>query len=214
MQLLSAKTKQTVDRGDKAMGFAKWSQWQPWVIVLSIGTVLGLARVSPSLWGAALAQTTPAPVIRLDCATVQLNDFTALDGIGTTSEVISHKVIDDQGREVELKVPGRLYWGEIILTRSLTSNLVLWEWRQQVIEGAIEAARQNCSLLLFDGQGSAVAQWELTNVWPAGLAWKNVSTPAGETLMMEELVLALESFERRSDGQGVEATHYLPMVTK
>ena len=61
--------------------------------------------------------------------------FTEISGIGSESEVVEHKVVDETGREMVLKIPGRLKFSDITLKRGITSNLDFWEWKRMVEEG-------------------------------------------------------------------------------
>lgn len=185
-----------------------------WVIVTCIGLVLGLAVTSPLRWRASLAQTQITPAIALDCTGFEVNYFIDLEGLDTSSEVIIHKVSNGQGKEVEIKLPGRLNWHDITLRREVTANATLWQWREEVINGNIDTARRSCAILLLDRNLSPVVRWNLTNVWPSGLSAKSVSSADGSNAMIEELVLTHESFVRSSDLSDVDATRYLPLVQK
>jgi len=85
--------------------------------------------------------------------------FTECSGIGSENEVIEHKVVDNSGREYIHKIPGRLKWENVTLKRGLTSDLQFWEWRDQIVQGQVESARKNGSIIIFDQQFSEVARW-------------------------------------------------------
>ena len=186
-------------------------QKRRWMIGTCIGLVLGLAITSSLQWRTSLAQTPTTPVIALDCAG-EVNYFIAIEGLDTSSEVIIQKVINEQGKEIEIKLPGRLNWHDVTLRRGVTANATFWQWREEVINGNIQTARTPCSIILLDRNLSPVAQWNLANVWPSGLSWESVSSADGSSTMIEELVLTYESFERSSDLSDVDTTRYLPLV--
>ncbi len=48
--------------------------------------------------------------------------FTEVSGLGSEQEVIEHKVVNEAGVEVVLKIPGRLKWENIVLKRGITST--------------------------------------------------------------------------------------------
>ena len=48
--------------------------------------------------------------------------FTEVSGLGSESEVMEHKVVNEKGIEIVKKIPGRLKWGDITLKRGITSN--------------------------------------------------------------------------------------------
>ena len=39
--------------------------------------------------------------------------FTEASGLGSEHEVIEHKIVSPEGREIVRKIPGRLKWGDI-----------------------------------------------------------------------------------------------------
>ena len=62
--------------------------------------------------------------------------FTKVTGIGSESEVVEHKIVNpDTGETIIQKIPGRLSWTDVTLSRGVTSNVDVWEWRQMVVDG-------------------------------------------------------------------------------
>ena len=84
--------------------------------------------------------------------------FTEISGMGSENEVAEQKVVKD-GKEIVLKIPGRLKWGDITLKRGITSNMDLWSWRKMIEDGDVKGARTNGSVIMFDQVGSEVARW-------------------------------------------------------
>jgi phage tail-like protein len=119
--------------------------------------------------------------------------FSSVTGIGSESEVVEHKVVDDKtGQTIVRKLPGRLEWTEITLRRGFTANLSIWQWRQQVVDGNLETARLNASIIAFNRSNQIVARWELFNTWPKKL----VMQTGDQNQMVEELILVSEGFIR------------------
>jgi len=121
--------------------------------------------------------------------------FTSVSGIGSESEVIEHKVVDDKGNEIIIKIPGRLRWLDIIFHRGITSDLSIWLWRQQVIDGDINAARKNCTIIALDRSYNQIARWNVVNAWPMKVSGP-IADLAGTEFMVEELILVHEGVER------------------
>ena len=68
--------------------------------------------------------------------------FNSVSGIGSESEVIEQKISDpNTGETLIRKIPGRLTWTEITLKRGVTSNIDVWTWRQDVVDGKIDDVR-------------------------------------------------------------------------
>ena len=124
--------------------------------------------------------------------------FISASGIGSESEVVEHAVTDPQsGETIIQKVPGRLIWLDITLTRGMTSSMEISAWRQLVVDGQIADARTNCSIIAYAQDNQEVARWNITNAWP-----KRVTEPffdgSNTTHMVEEVIIVHEGVERVS----------------
>ncbi|MFQ5409137.1 MAG: phage tail protein [Anaerolineales bacterium] len=123
--------------------------------------------------------------------------FTECSGIGSETEVTDHLVVDENGVDVVMKLPGRLKYTDITLKRGITDTMDIWDWRQKVEEGKIDDARTNCSIIMYDREGTPAAQWDLINAWPSkvtGPEFKSDSNDYG----VEEVVLVHEGMRRVS----------------
>jgi phage tail-like protein len=106
--------------------------------------------------------------------------------LGNRNEVVEHKVIGDGGEEIVMKIPGRLLWDTLTLTRPLDGNQALWNWRAQVEKGDVESAKRHFSIVAYGELGDEVARWEFEDGWPAGLvSGIDASSTPIETLRLE-----------------------------
>lgn len=121
--------------------------------------------------------------------------FTEASGLGSEHEVIEHKIMGEGGQEIVKKIPGRLKWGDITLKRGITSNLDIWDWRKMVVDGQVESARRNGSIMMYDQEGSEVARWNFERGWPSKVSGPSVNTTSNE-VGVEELVITHEGTER------------------
>jgi phage tail-like protein len=121
--------------------------------------------------------------------------FTECSGIGSEHEVIEHKVVDTKGREQIMKIPGRLKWENITLKRGITDNMDIWSWREEIVQGKVDGARRNGSVIMFDQQLSEVARWNFENAWPVKVSGPTVKADSNE-FGVEELVLTHEGLYR------------------
>lgn len=117
--------------------------------------------------------------------------FTEVSGLGSENEVVDHKVVGAKGQQIIKKIPGRLKWGDITLKRGVTGEMDIWQWRQKVVEGKIETARTNGSLILFDQALVPVAQWDFTAAWPSKISGPQIQAD-GNSFAIEELTLVHE----------------------
>lgn len=123
--------------------------------------------------------------------------FTEVSGLGSENEVIEQKVVDDKGRDLVQKIPGRLKWEDITLKRGITDDMQLWKWRQLVVEGKMKDARTNCSIIMCDRNFEDVARWDFTNAWPSKVTGPTLKADSNE-FGVEEMVLVHEGLSRKS----------------
>jgi phage tail-like protein len=121
--------------------------------------------------------------------------FTECSGIGSEHELIEHKIVDEKGRESIQKIPGRLKWQDITLKRGITSNMDIWDWRDQIVQGKVEDARKNGSIVMFDQAGDEVARWNFENAWPLKVSGPSMKADSNE-FGIEELVITHEGLYR------------------
>jgi phage tail-like protein len=121
--------------------------------------------------------------------------FTECSGIGSEHELIEHKIVDEKGRESIQKIPGRLKWQDITLKRGITSNMDIWDWRDQIVEGKVDDARKNGSIVMFDQAGDEVARWNFENAWPLKVSGPSMKADSNE-FGIEELVITHEGLYR------------------
>jgi phage tail-like protein len=121
--------------------------------------------------------------------------FTECSGIGSEHEVIEHKIVDEKGRESVHKIPGRLKWENVSLKRGITSNMDIWDWRDQVVGGDVDGARRNGSIVMFNQKLSEVARWNFENAWPLKVSGPSMKADSNE-FGIEEVVIAHEGLYR------------------
>jgi phage tail-like protein len=123
--------------------------------------------------------------------------FTECSGLGSEHEVIEHKVVDESGHEMMMKIPGRLKWANISLKRGITDSMDIWDWRKMVEDGDVDSARANGSIVMFDEKFDEVARWNFENAWPVKVSGPSVKSDSNE-IGIEELSIAHEGLWRVS----------------
>lgn len=121
--------------------------------------------------------------------------FTECSGVGSEHEIVEHKVVDAKGRESIMKIPGRLKWQEITLKRGITDNMDIWDWRDQVVEGKVDDARRNGSVVMFNQKLEEVARWNFKNAWPSKVSGPTMKADSNE-FGIEEMVITHEGIYR------------------
>jgi phage tail-like protein len=123
--------------------------------------------------------------------------FTEVSGLGSETDVVEHKVVNEKGVEVVMKIPGRLKWENIVLKRGITTNMDIWTWRKMVEDGDVHSARSNGSIVMYDQTLSEAARWNFENGWPVKVTGPSVKAD-GNDIGIEELTIAHEYIERVS----------------
>ncbi len=90
------------------------------------------------------------------------------------------------------KLPGLVTHSDITLSRGITADSKLWEWRQKAMKGNVE--RHDISITLLDNNGNAKITWNLFACWPRQWTGPTLNATADD-LAVEQLVLACERIE-------------------
>ena len=123
--------------------------------------------------------------------------FTECSGVGSESEVIEHKVVNDKGMEIVQKIPGRLKWQDVTVKRGITADMQIWDWREMVEKGQMDQARKTCSIVMFDRNYEEVARWNFENAWPSKVSGPSVKSDSNE-FGVEEMTIVHEGMQRKS----------------
>lgn len=137
--------------------------------------------------------TTFSFAVEIDGVTIA--SFKEASGIDSNIEVITYNESTAEGRMITRKVPGSSSWSDITLRRRLDSSEEFWTWHKQVLDGDIDSARRNGSIVLFDSMQSEVARWNFENGWPS--VWKGADLDAGANdVAVEEVTITHEGLVR------------------
>jgi phage tail-like protein len=117
--------------------------------------------------------------------------FQSCSGLGSTSEVIDHRVVDQYGKEIVQRIPGRLRWTNLVLKRGLDKSARLWDWRQQIIAGKWPEGRRNGFITATLRDGMPIRRWEFINGWPC--EWQASFTEDTSGIVVERIELAYEA---------------------
>ncbi|MEZ4661671.1 MAG: phage tail protein [Caldilineaceae bacterium] len=134
---------------------------------------------------------------RLDLQEKAAGYFTECSGIGSEHEIIEHKVVTAEGKQIFMKMPGRLKWENITLKKGITDDMKLWKWRKDVEDGKVETARCDGSIFMLDHDLKIVAQWDFKRAWPVKVSGPSPKADSNE-IGIEELTIAHEYIERVS----------------
>jgi phage tail-like protein len=121
--------------------------------------------------------------------------FTEATGGGSENAVIEQKVAMPNGSVAIKKIPGNLKFTDLTLKRGVDPDKVLWDWRQQVVDGKFKEARCNGTIQMLDSTFAPVATYSFEN------GWVSKYTPAAmnagqDQAAVEEITIAIENFKR------------------
>jgi phage tail-like protein len=124
--------------------------------------------------------------------------FTQVTGIGSETEVIQQKVVNSEtGETIIQQIPGRLTWTPVSLKRGVTSSMDIWQWRQSVVEGKIDEARTNCSIVAYSQDNTEIARWNFENAWPSKVVGPEMDS-GSTNYMIEDVTIVHEGVLRVS----------------
>ncbi|HEX5416000.1 MAG TPA: phage tail protein [Chloroflexota bacterium] len=133
----------------------------------------------------------------LEVQGIQQATFREASGFGSESQVIEFKEQTKDGKTIVRKIPGTLKWQNITMKKGMTDNFELWQWRQQVIDGQIESARKDGSVVGYDENGSEMIRYNFTRGWPC--KWTSSGLNAqGNDPIIEEIEITHEGLVRVS----------------
>lgn len=121
--------------------------------------------------------------------------FQDVSGIGSETTVVSQDATDINGNPIVQKLPGRLVWTDVTLSRGITASTEIWEWRKEVEEGKMNDARRNCSITLMDASNNPAARWDFVNAWPSKVTGPEIKAGSND-FAIEQVTLVHEGMER------------------
>jgi phage tail-like protein len=118
--------------------------------------------------------------------------FAECTGLSSTTEVIEYR---EGGDNTTVHVlPGKTAYGAITLKRGVDASTLLWDWRQQIVDGQV--VRKNGSIVVFDlANSTEVMRWHFVRAWPS--KWEGPAFNAkGNDIAVDTLELRHEGLTR------------------
>jgi phage tail-like protein len=120
--------------------------------------------------------------------------FLSVQGIESLTDVLEYR----NGNEEALprRLPGLHRCANIILSRGLTTNRDLWEWRLTVLEGRTE--RRSGVIVVLDAARRPMLRLSFREAWPCRWSLSGMDALAKETII-EEVELVVEDLRLEGD---------------
>jgi phage tail-like protein len=127
---------------------------------------------------------------------VELASFRKCSGVESETETIEYKEATKEGQMIIRKVPGAMKWSDITFERRVDSSTALWEWRKEVEDGDVDAARRDGSIVIKDSKKQEVARWNFVHGWPS--KWTGAELDAGgNEVATEKITITHEGLSRK-----------------
>lgn len=133
----------------------------------------------------------------LEVQGIEAATFREASGFSSTSEVIENREVGAGGKQFLSKQPGNIKWADLVLKRGVTDSLDLYNWRQLVIDGRIDEARKDGSIVFYSNDGSEIARFSFVRGWPSEWKGPDVNTTNND-VAVEEITIAHEGLIRSS----------------
>ncbi|BCJ56029.1 phage tail protein [Actinoplanes sp. NBRC 14428] len=119
---------------------------------------------------------------------VQVEYVQEVSGLTFELDIVEVKQINNATNEVVIrKIPGARKAGEVTITRGLDKSSAFTDWiKQTFVDGAVESARQNISIIINDSERNEGRRFDMTNAWVS--KWEGPSLKAGDATAATEKV--------------------------
>jgi phage tail-like protein len=115
--------------------------------------------------------------------------FKSVSGLAAEVEVVE---LYEASNPLPHKIPGRVHFPNVTLTRGVTTSKDLWDWWQTVLDGSVQ--RRTVAILLLDDSRAIMLRWLLHNAWIARIEGPTLEA-GGKGLAIESIELAHEGLE-------------------
>jgi phage tail-like protein len=126
-----------------------------------------------------------------------LGRFHEVSGLELTID--SEEIVEGGQNNFIHKVPGRMRWPNIVLSRGVTQNDVFLDWARESSGEAFEGhgnkiGRFTVAITMTNRQGKRLRTWEIEGAFP--VRWKGPNfAAADESVLVEELEITHHGFK-------------------
>jgi phage tail-like protein len=117
--------------------------------------------------------------------------FKSVSGLAAEAEVIEYREGSDP-LSSSRKLPGRVRYPNVRLSRGLTTTRDLWDWWETVVNGTVD--RRNVAIILLDDSRTEVLRWFLRDAWIAKFEAPDLDA-SGNEVAIETIELAHEGLD-------------------
>jgi phage tail-like protein len=130
---------------------------------------------------------------RVEIEGIVTADFLEVSGIEADVAVSDYRPGNDKATGAR-KLPGEAKYSDIVLKRGMTSDLSLWNWMRESLDGKV-SRRKNMAVVLLNDAGEDVLRFIFSDAWP--VKW------SGPILNAEASDVAIETLEIAHEGLSI-----------
>lgn len=134
---------------------------------------------------------TPSLTFSVKIDGVAIGGVHTIEGMESETEVVEYR----SGSDTDLvrKLPGHLRYGNVRITREVSSDTSFATWRKLVEDGQFPQAKKGVAIAVVDRSNHEIARWSLIKAWPSKLSIdrdKDTGNP------VEVIVLVVDAITR------------------
>jgi len=116
--------------------------------------------------------------------------FKEVSGLESETEVRELQQTTKDGKVIIIKSQGAtpLKAGKITAKYAAFQDDPILKWRQEVIDGMMEKARRNISIVVYGVDNKEVMRFNCLNAWPSKYSWSNLSAKSNEALEITVII--------------------------
>ena len=113
-----------------------------------------------------------------------ISSFQEVSGIEFETDMGELQQASKGGRLTYIKTPGAspLKMGKVTLKYAAFKDDPMQKWREQVIQGKVQEARKDVSLILYDHEGAEVLRFNFKHAWPSKRSFGSLTSKGNDPL--------------------------------
>ena len=129
---------------------------------------------------------------RVEIQGLDAGGFSEVTGFDATFDVVEYRE-GNYKENTPRKLPGLMKYGNVVLKWGTSSNMVLYNWLQDIYAGKVE--QKTVTITVQNNEGDPAPSWQLVNAWPVKYTSPDLNATASE-VAFESIELAHEGLTR------------------
>jgi phage tail-like protein len=124
----------------------------------------------------------------LEIDSVAMAFFTEVSGLESVTDHTEVTQQTKEGRPYIHRVPARAANKPGTLTlksKSVGAAESLWKWRKEIVDGKVNGAQRNGSIIIYDHELKEIGRWNFVKGWPSKLSIGSLSAGSNDAVDVE-----------------------------